>query len=444
MAGSAQREHWSSRTGFVMAAIGSAVGLGNMWRFSYLAAENGGAAFVILYVALTLLIGLPLLLAEMVIGRGAQQSPIRALAHFGGAGWKWLGGVFVAAGFLILSYYSVIAGWTVRYAWIALSRGFGANVADRFGDISEGSDAFAFHLGFMLVCTAIVAHGIKAGIERTSLLLMPVLFAIVVGLAFYAATLDGAGPGYAYYLSADFSKLAHAGVLKDAAGQAFFSLSLGMGAMLTYASYLGRDQNLPGESVVIAGVDLAVAFVAGLVVFPLIFALGLSDKVGASTVGALFITLPQAFAELGGVGRFVGALFFVALFVGALTSAMSLLEVVVSSAVDDFGWTRTRAAWTAGAAIAALGSFAAFDIGVLDVADQVANNVLLLGGGLALCLFTGWAMPDPIGEASAGAPGVRWFPAWRMLLRFVAPLFLGFVLVQAVPETWRAVVGLIR
>jgi len=437
------RERWSSQTGFVLAAVGSAVGLGNMWRFSYLAAENGGAAFVIFYVVLTLAVGLPVLLAELAIGRGAQQSPVRALAHFGGAAWKPLGVVFVAAGFVILSYYGVIAGWTLRYAWIAVAGGFGDDVADRFGDISEGWDAFAFHLAFMVVTIVIVGHGVKAGIERASVVLMPLLFAIVVGLALYAATLDGAGPGYTYYLSADFSKLWKPEVIRDAAGQAFFSLSLGMGAMLTYASYLGRDQNLPNESVVIAGADVAIAFIAGLVVFPLIFALGLSDKVGASTVGALFITLPQAFAHMGTVGQLVGLLFFFALIVGALTSAMSLLEVVVSSAIDGLGWSRARAAWVSGAAITALGAFSAFDIGVLDVADQFANNILLLGGGFALCLFVGWVMPDPVAELEAGAGKLHWFFAWRVLLRFVVPVFLGYVLLGAVPATFRAISGLL-
>jgi len=443
MAGAAERERWSSRAGFTLAAIGSAVGLGNMWRFSYLAAQNGGAAFVIFYVGLTIAVGIPVLLAELAIGRGAQQSPIRALVHFGGGAWRPLGVVFVAAGFLILSYYSVIAGWTVRYAWISLTGGFGENVADRFTDISEGWDALAFHVLFMLATIAIVGSGVKAGIERASVVMMPALFAIVVGLAIWAATLDGAGPGYAKYLNADFSKLGNWDVVKDAAGQAFFSLSLGMGAMLTYASYLGRDENLPSESVVIAGADVAIAFIAGLVVFPLIFALGLSDAVSASTVGALFITLPQAFAHMGAVGQVVGALFFVTLIVGALTSAMSLLEVVVASTMDGLGWSRHRAAWVTGAAITALGAFSAFDIRVLDVADQFANNILLLGGGFALCLFVGWVMPDPIAEVRAGTDGVTWFPIWRGLLRYVVPLFLGFVLIRSVPATIEAVWGLL-
>jgi NSS family neurotransmitter:Na+ symporter len=438
----AAREHWSSRTGFVLAAIGSAVGLGNMWRFSYLAAENGGAAFVLFYLVVSLCVGIPVLLAELVLGRGSQQSPIRALAHYGGAAWRPLGVVFVAAGFLILSYYGVIAGWTVRYALVALVQGFPADVADRFGDIATGWDAFGFHVLFMALTIGVVAGGVKGGIERVSLVMMPALFAIVAGLAVYAATLDGAGRGYTTYLSADVSKLLHWSVLRDAAGQAFFSLSLGMGAMLTFASYLPRDAHLPDASLAIAGADMAVAFVAGLVVFPLIFALGLEGRVGASTVGALFITLPQAFAEMGAVGRVVGLLFFAVLVVGALTSAISLLEVVVASAMDGLGVSRRGAALAAGAAITLLGAPSAWNTDVLGVIDQVANNLFLLGGGLALSVFVGWVMHDPIAEARAGTEGIGWFPVWRWLLRFAVPAFLALVLWYAVPETIAAVAGL--
>jgi NSS family neurotransmitter:Na+ symporter len=438
------REHWSSRTGFVMAAVGSAVGLGNMWRFSYLTAENGGAAFVVLYLVVTLLVGLPVLLAELVVGRGSQRSPVRALVHYGGRAWAPLGFVFVAAGFLILSYYSVIAGWTVRYAGIVLLSGFDATIADRFGDIASGWDAFAFHLLFMAATVAIVAGGVKSGIERSAIVLIPALVLIVCGLALYAATLDGATQGYAYYLDTDFSKILSLRVLKDATGQAFFSLSLGMGAMLTYASYLGRDHHLPNESVVIAGADVAIAFVAGLVVFPLIFALGLSDEVGGSTVGALFITLPHAFAEMGAVGRAVGCLFFVALLVGALTSAISLLEVVVASTIDGLGWPRHRAAIGMGIAIAALGVPSAWSTDVLGVIDQIANNLFLLGGAFALAVFVGWVMKDAIAEVRLGTEGIRWFFLWRTFLRFAVPVGLGFVLFQAVPDTWNAVAGLFQ
>jgi NSS family neurotransmitter:Na+ symporter len=437
------REQWTSKRGFLLAAIGSAVGLGNMWRFSYLAAENGGAAFVILYLAATLVIGLPVLLAELVLGRGSQQSPVQALAHYGGSRWKPLGLIFVAAGFLILSYYAVIAGWALRYGLAAIVSGFDPNAAEHFGEVASGWDAFGFHVAFMVLTVFVVVGGVSRGIERTSLVLMPLLFALVLGLALYAATLDGASAGYAYYLKADFSKLLSLNVLKDATGQAFFSLSLGMGAMLTFASYLGRDVNLPRAAAIIAGADLAIAFIAGLVVFPLIFALDLSADVGASTVGALFITLPKAFAEMGSVGRGVGVLFFAALIVGALTSAISLLEVVVSSAIDGLGWPRRQAGILLGIAITVLGAPSAWSTDILGAIDQVANNILLLGGGLALSVFVGWVMAGPIEEASAGAAGVAWFGGWRNLLRYAVPAFLFFVLVyDAIPSTFKTIAGL--
>ncbi len=434
----APREQWSSRAGFVFAAVGSAVGLGNMWRFSYLTAEHGGAAFVVLYLCITLLIGLPVLLAELTVGRGSQRSPVAALRHYGGRAWTPLGVVFVAAGFLILAYYGVIAGWTLRYGLTAIFGGF-VGVADSFDEIAQGADAFAFHLAFMVITVGVVAGGVKAGIERTASVLMPLLFLMVIGLAIHAAMLPGAEAGYAYYLDTDFSEIFSHDVLTNAAGQAFFSLSLGMGAMMTYASYLRRDENLPQGSLLIGGADVGIAFLAGLVVFPMIFALGLSEKVGGSTVGALFITLPEAFAVMGGVGRVVGFVFFAALVVGALTSAISLLEVVVSAAIDGLGWGRRRAALLAGGAITLLGVPAAWSLSVLEVMDQVANNVFLLGGGLALSLFVGWRMRDPISEAGVGAENMRWFPLWRMLLRFVVPAVLLYVLADAIPGTLRAI-----
>ena len=437
------RERWTSKRGFILAAIGSAVGLGNMWRFSYLAAENGGAAFVVLYLAATLVIALPVLLAELALGRGSQKSPIQALTLYGGRRWKPLGLVFITSGFLILSYYTVIAGWALRYGLVAIASGFDPNAAERFGEVASGWDAFGYHIAFMAFTVFVVVGGVSRGIERTSLVLMPILFALVVGLALYAATLDGASAGYAYYLKPDFSKLLSLNVLKDATGQAFFSLSLGMGAMLTFASYLGRDVNLPRAAMIIAGADVAIAFIAGLVVFPMIFALDLSADVGASTVGALFITLPKAFAEMGSVGRGVGILFFAALIVGALTSAISLLEVVVSSAIDSLGWRRRPAGILLGIAITALGAPSAWSTDILGVVDQIANNILILGGGFALSIFVGWVMAGSIEEARVGTADVAWFGTWRNLLRYAVPAFLFFVLVyDAIPSTFRAIAGL--
>jgi len=446
----AAREQWSSKTGFVLAAVGSAVGLGNMWRFSYVAAEQGGAGFVVLYLVFTALVGLPVLVAEMTLGRGSRKSPIGALGHYGGPLWQPLGFVFVAAGFLIIGYYGVIAGWTVRYAGEMLLFGPPDDPGAHFGAVSQGWPAFGFHVLFMLGTLAVVTGGIRKGIERVTLVAMPLLFALVVAIALYAASLDGAAGGYRYYLNFDLAKALHVDVVVAAAGQAFFSLSLGMGAMLTFASYLPRDSHLPHEGIVIALSDFGVAFVAGLMVFPLIFALGLAGEVTGTmgtenevgTVGALFIALPEAFAHMGGAGRIVGFAFFLALVVGALTSAISLLEVVVSAAIDGLGWERPRAVLVMGAATTAVGAFSAFDLAVLDVMDQVATNLLLLSGGLLLAIFVGWVMKDPIGEARPGAMGFRGFEGWRLLLRFAVPLILGLVLYQAVPKTVAAVRGL--
>jgi NSS family neurotransmitter:Na+ symporter len=436
------REHWSSQLGFTLAAVGSAVGLGNMWRFSYMTAENGGAAFVVLYVAMTLFVGLPVMLAELTVGRSARRSPIQALVYFGGPAWKPLGALFVTAGVVILGYYSVIAGWTVRYAFEAIPGGFAEDSAARFQAIATGTPAVLWHVAFMAVTAAVVSRGIRSGIERVSLILMPLLAVLVIGLAIYAATLDGAAAGYAYYLQTDFGEIVSFDVLKDAASQAFFSLSLGMGAILTYASYLSREHHLPDESLMIAVSDFGVAFVAGLVVFPLLFALGLQEDVVSSTVGALFITLPKAFASMGPAGQGVGVLFFLALVVGALTSAISLLEVVVASMIDGIGWARARAAWLCAAGIALLGIPSALSQDVLGLMDQIGAKVFLPLGALLLSLMVGWGKRDAVAEASVGAEGIRWFFLWRNLLRFVVPAVLTVVLVLALGDTWKAIASL--
>lgn len=438
------REQWQSRWGFLLAAVGSAVGLGNMWRFSYLAAEKGGAGFVGLYLIFTLLLGLPVMMAELTIGRGARRGPISALAHYaagrpGGAAWRWLGAVFVAAGFLILSYYGVIGGWTLRYAFEAFTIGFPADAGAHFEAISEGHMSLLMQILFMALTIAVVSGGIGAGIERVARIAMPSLFFIMIGIVLYAATLDGASAGYAYYLNFDLEKALKVDVVVAAAGQAFFSLSLGMGAILTFASYLPKDSNLARESVVISFTDFGVAFFAGLMVFPLIFALGMQDDISGGTIGALFVALPKAFASMGAVGRIVGGAFFVALVVGALTSAISLLEVIVSAAMDAFDWERRRAALLGGAAVTLAGVWSAYDIAILDLADSVATNLFLVGGGLGIAIFVGWVMEDPVGEAAAGARRSVVHDIWRLLLRFVVPLALIFILYHSLPETFAKV-----
>jgi len=439
---SASREAFATRAGFILAAAGSAVGLGNMWRFSYQASEGGGAAFVLLYIAMTLLLGIPLMLAEFAIGRRGQRAPIGSLRRLGGARWGRVGYLFVATGLLILSYYSVIAGWTVRYAVEAVLHGFERSAADHFTEVAAGGDAVAYHVGFMALTILIVVGGVKGGIERASLLLMPLLFVIVVGLAVWAATLPGAGAGYAVYLTPQLQEIMDPSVWRAAVAQAFFSLSLGMGGMLTFASYLHRDQNLPESATVVAYTDFGVAFVAGLVVFPVIFSLGLQGAVGASTVGALFIALPGAFEAMGAAGRVVGVFFFVALALGALTSAISLLEVVTASVIEELGMSRHKAAVVTGAAITVLGVLPAMNTDILGLVDKIAGEFLLVVGALALAILAGWRINAEVrDELLAGATPFwqRQVPRILAVVRWVVPPVVAVVLFFSLRETVLAV-----
>jgi NSS family neurotransmitter:Na+ symporter len=435
------REAWNSRLGFVLAAVGSAVGLGNMWRFPYATAEHGGAAFVLLYIVMTFLVGIPVMIAEFGIGRSTRSSPIGALRKAGGPAWVPLGYLFVATGFLILAYYSVIAGWVTRYALDAILSPFPADAAVYFTEISTGGGAILFHLVFMGATIAIVAGGVSKGIERVSIVMMPVLFLIVVGLAIWASRLSGASAGYSYYLAPSIEELTSLETLAAAASQAFFSLSLGMGAMLTYSSYLQRAANLPREASIISFSDFGVAFVAGLVVFPVIFALGLQEDVGASTVGALFISLPGAFQAMGAAGRAIGLLFFVALFIGAITSAISLLEVVVASVIDEWKLPRRKAAIAGGVLIALLGILPAMNINVLGAMDAFASEVFLPLGGLFIAILVGWKMSDRLDAFAEGAsPALRaLLPGWRWTLRIAVPPLLVVVLWHTVPNAINAV-----
>ena len=435
-----QRDSWATRLGFILAAVGSAVGLGNMWRFPYVASEGGGAAFVALYLAIVAVVGIPLMTAEFVVGRLTQQSPLVAVRRLGGRRWAPLGWLFILGGFGILSYYSVIAGWTMRYAFDAVRNAIPSDTSGYFNEVSSGLDAVFLHLLFMAVTIWIVVQGVRKGLERSVLVMMPVLFLLLIGLAVWAKTLDGGDPGYGYYLRPDLGALLRPGILAAAAGQAFYSLSLGMGALMTYASYLRSKENLAREATVVALSDFGVAFVAGLVVFPVIFAFDLFDTVSESSIGTLFIALPKGFEILGRTGDFVDTAFFVLLFLAALSSAISLLEVVVTAVIDRWGWPRGRAALVAGGAITLLGIPSALDLAVLGAIDQISGNFLLLVGGLGIAFFVGWRIfPQADAELAQGlrSPRLRW--VWGALVRFVAPVVLVAVLVSAWPATWAAV-----
>jgi len=436
------RGAFSSRAGFILAAAGSAVGLGNMWRFSYQASEGGGAAFVLLYVGMTIILGIPLMLAEFGIGRAGRRAPVGALRAVAGRAWAPLGWLFALGTFLILSYYSVIAGWTVRYALESILHGFPQSAAEHFGRVATGGSAIGFHLGFMAVTILVVMAGIKGGIERASLILMPALFFIVVGLALWATTLDGAGPGYRVYLQPDLQEIMNPAVWRAAASQAFFSLSLGMGAMITFASYLDRTYNLPESATIVSFTDFGVAFISGLVVFPVIYSLGLQGDVSESTVGALFIALPGAFEAMGTVGHVVGLFFFVALAVGALTSAIAVLEVVTSSVIDEFGISRRTAAIGAGIGVALLGLLPATDLDALGLMDKIAGEFALLLGTLLIAVVGGWIARDKLlAELVEGASPFwkRQLPRIVAVLRYVVPVLIAIVLFFSAGETLQAV-----
>jgi NSS family neurotransmitter:Na+ symporter len=435
---SGQRELFNTRAGFILAAVGSAVGLGNMWRFPYVAAEGGGAAFVFLYIILTLAIGIPLMLSEFSVGRGARLSPIGALRKLGGKRWSLLGFMYVITGFIILAYYSVIAGWVVRYGVDGILSGFPANPGEQFERVTTGMSPVWYHLAVMGTTIFIVGMGVKKGIERAALILMPVLFGILVLLAIWAFTLDGAMEGYAFYLRPSFSELLDPYILSQAAGQAFYSLSLGMGCMLTFSSYLSDDANMTREAVTISFSDFGVAFIAGLVVFPVIFALGMQNDVSESTVGTLFISLPGAFVAMGAMGRVVGILFFVALIVGAVTSAVSLLEVVTASVIDEFNLPRKPASIAGGVLIALLGLLPASSLSFLAVIDRLAEAMLSLGA-FFLAIFVGWVAVGAADEMRKGASerSKRMVPWIMKAVRYVLPPVILFATAYAFVAVWR-------
>ncbi len=427
------RGSWTGHVGFVLAAAGSAIGLGNIWMFPYRTGINGGAAFVLVYLGAVALVGIPLLVAEVLIGRAAKRNPVGAFRVIRPrTAWSLVGWLGVVSGFVILSYYAVVAGWAVEYSWRSLTGGLAAldaqGVDKAFEDlIGNGARQVFWQALFMLATIVVVSRGIEAGIERASKVLMPLLFALVLILLGYAITSPGAAEGLAFLLHPRFEQLSWAGVLQ-ALGQAFFSLSLGMGAMITYGSYLEPDKNIARSAFLIAGMDTLLAILAGAVIFPLVFSFGLEPGAGP---GLIFITLPKAFLMMPASSVFATAFFVLVLF-AALTSAISLLEVVVAFAVDEYDLPRAPASWGAGFVIFLLGVPSATVSGFLDHVDGLASNWMLPVGGLLIALFAGWALSDD--EARAGylgdAPGGRGFSAWRLCVRFIAPVAVGIILLQ--------------
>ncbi|MEB3263305.1 MAG: sodium-dependent transporter [Synechococcus sp.] len=391
------RDRWGSSLGFVLAAAGSAVGLGNLWGFAYRASQGGGGAFVLLYVLIVLLVCLPVLVAEMVLGRSTGHAPLLAPATAGGRRWAPLGLLFLVAAVGILAFYAVLMGWTGRTLLHALLVGLPADMAASeafFGEISRGGDAVLGHLISLALTGVVVAGGVRGGIERLSRWGMPLLFLLLVALVAWAAFLPDAGAGYHQFLLRwDASRLLDPATIRNAFTQAFFSIGTGIGAILAYAAYLDRRSPVPTEAVAVVGMDTAVGLMAGCVTFPLVASFGLGDVVSGSTVGTLFIALPTGLASLGSSGRLVAAAFFSLAYIAAITSSVSLLEVPVSSLIDRLGWSRPRAVWSCVAVVAVLGLPPALDTAALEVMDALFGGVLLILGGLTVAALMAWGSP---------------------------------------------------
>ncbi|MDP2697341.1 sodium-dependent transporter [Thalassospira sp.] len=438
-----QREYWGSRLGFILAAAGSAVGLGNIWKFPYVAGANGGGAFLLIYLAMVFTIGLSVMLAEMVIGRMSRKNAIGAFAKLKGGAWPLVGLCGVAAAFIILSFYSVVAGWTVAYMVKSvageLALADSGALGGMFGDfIANPVSPIFYHALFMALTVFVVLSGVGAGIERASKILMPALFGLLVILIIRAVTLPGAAEGVAFLLQPDFSKVTW-NTVSEALSQAFFSLSLGMGAMITYGSYLGKKDNIAGSAGWVTLLDTSVAVMAGLLILPAVFAFGFDPAAGP---GLTFITLPAVFAQMP-FGSFFAFLFFLLLAIAALTSAVSILEVVVAYFVDDRRIHRKTASIAVGVIIFLLGipsslsmgiwgEFTLFGLGFFDLMDAISSKLLLPVGGLFISLFVGWVIWPAAKQDVAGANGVMpfWVDGWGVIVKFVAPAAIAFILLK--------------
>jgi NSS family neurotransmitter:Na+ symporter len=455
------REVWGSRVGFILAAAGSAIGLGNIWRFTYVMGNNGGAAFILIYLVCVALIGIPLFLAELTVGRKTQLNPVGAFRVLRpGSAWPLVGAMGVLAGFLILSYYAVVAGWVLAYAVespLGTISGLStpAEAQAHFGALTGSAlKSLGYHGLFMLLTILIVVRGIKGGIERASKIMMPAFFLLLLVLIARGLLLPGSGAGVEFLLRPDLSKISPS-VFLEALGQAFFTLSLGMGAMITYGSYLSRESNLPRSSVEVAGMDTLVAVAAGFAIFPALFAFGMQPEQGP---GLIFVTLPVVFHQMP-AGAVFATIFFALVLVAALTSAISLLEVCATYFIDERGWSRSRAAWVLGgitfvlgipAALAKgpwadwsvasllgatsgeglLGSIGTLQLNWFDLVGTITSNYMLPLGGLLTALFVGWVWDRrEVGrEVRAGRRSFKLAQTWINLLRFVAPLVIAEVL----------------
>jgi len=439
---------WSSRMAFILAATGSAVGLGNIWKFPYITGENGGGAFVLVYLLCVIVIGIPIMMAEVMLGRRGRQSPIntmRTLAQEEGKSghWQYLGWAGVLAGFLILSYYSVIAGWALAYVARSASGAFvgadAAAVGIIFSDLtSDPEKLLAWHTLFMVMTMVVVARGVRSGLEKAVRFLMPALLILLLVLLVYAMSNGAFAQGLQFLFSPDFSRITPGSIL-TAMGHAFFTLSLGMGAIMVYGSYLPAHASITKASFAIAGADTLVALMAGMIIFPIVFANGLEPAAGP---GLIFQTLPIAFGQMWG-GTFFGTLFFILLVFAAWTSAISLIEPAVAWLVENHGMNRVYAAVWAGAVtwLMGLGTLLSFNVWsdrkvsgktFFDLLDYLTANIMLPLGGLFISLFAAWVMSREASRDELKLDDGSGYRAWRLLVRYVSPVAVVIVFLNVI------------
>src|SRR5210317_2036066 len=439
--------NWSSRMAFVLAVTGSAVGLGNIWKFPYIAGQNGGGAFVLVYLACVVLIGMPVMMSEILIGRRGRRNPVRTMQILGeeegrSRKWGWVGGMGVVAGVFILSYYSVIAGWTLAYIVKSVSGVFVGASAEAVGAefnsyVSDWRKVGLTHTIFMGLAVFVVARGVERGLEQAVRFMVPALLILMLVLLLYSINSGYFGQGVAFMFTPDFEKLTQDSVLA-ALGQAFFTLSIGMGAIMAYGAYLPEETSITGASAAVVVADTAIAILAGLAIFPLVFANGLTPADGP---GLVFQTLPLAFGHMSG-GVFFSTIFFLLLSFAAWTSAIGLMEPAVAWIVERFHKTRAQATVGVGLLIWIIGFGSVLSFNVLSDftflagtifanVDYLTSNIMLPLGGLLIAFFAGWVMCRNSTADELGGVGTS-FQLWCLTARFVAPVGILFVLLKAI------------
>lgn len=424
------RDSFTGRFGIIAAAAGSAIGLGNIWRFPYVLGENGGGAFLLIYLLFVLLIGVPVMISELLIGRKAQLNVFGAFRKLKPKQhWYIIGIMGVGAAFLILAFYSVVAGWTLHYVYLSATNALAGNSPGEMIAVFDGVQdskglSIMWTLLFMGGTAYIVRSGVEKGIEKYTKILMPVLLLIIIMLNIRAVTLEGASEGLAFLFNPDFSKI-NSDVILEALGQAFFSLSIGMGVIVTYGSYIKKTESLGGTALSVSFADTIIAVLAGVAIFPAAFAFGMEPNQGP---GLVFVTLPNIFNQMAG-GYIFGLLFFVLLGIAAFTSSISLLEVVVAYFTEELKLPRKQATWVAAGIISILGILCALSSSVFGIFDKFSSNVLLPLGGLLIVIFVGWIMGTRLSRDEIEADGkkARYYAGFVFIIKFVAPIAIALV-----------------